>query len=115
MMNEPPVVPATALSADNPGYAVASIAEDATEREPITGMIGLIEAVLRHPRRIVWRLRSGDDGWLVPGLLTIAVVLIGVYGVIVGSFSGGVQWWASPAKSVAGLIVTAAICLPSLY
>lgn len=38
-----------------------------------------------------------------------------IYGVIVGSLSGGDQWWAAPVKVSVGLLVSALICLPSLY
>ncbi|HXT40394.1 MAG TPA: hypothetical protein VN887_10255, partial [Candidatus Angelobacter sp.] len=34
---------------------------------------------------------------------------------VVGTFSGGVQLWAAPAKVAAGLLLSALICLPSLY
>jgi hypothetical protein len=34
---------------------------------------------------------------------------------VVGSFSGGVQWWAAPLKIAAGLSLSAILCLPSLY
>jgi len=38
-----------------------------------------------------------------------------IYGVVVGTFSGGAQYWAAPVKIAAGLLIAAAICLPSLY
>ena len=37
------------------------------------------------------------------------------YGLVVGSFSGGDQWWAAPAKIVLGTALSGAICFPSLY
>ena len=48
-------------------------------------------------------------------LIAVSIVFAAFYGLIVGSFSGGVQWWAAPAKVAGGMVVTAAICLPSLY
>lgn len=38
-----------------------------------------------------------------------------LYGLVVGSFSGGVQWWSAPLKIGAGLMLSVTICLPSLY
>jgi hypothetical protein len=38
-----------------------------------------------------------------------------VYGLIIGSFSGAEQWWAAPVKFTGGLLISALICLPSLY
>jgi hypothetical protein len=38
-----------------------------------------------------------------------------VYGLVLGTFSGGTQLWAAPLKAVLGLAVSALICLPSLY
>jgi hypothetical protein len=35
--------------------------------------------------------------------------------VVVGSFSGGTQWWAAPVKIAIGLLISTLICLPSLY
>jgi hypothetical protein len=35
--------------------------------------------------------------------------------VVVGTFSGGQQLWIAPVKIAAGLMISALICLPSLY
>jgi hypothetical protein len=48
-------------------------------------------------------------------MFLVAGVCSLVYGVVVGSFSGGAQWWAAPVKLSAGLLVSTLICLPSLY
>jgi hypothetical protein len=45
----------------------------------------------------------------------VAVVGSLVYGLVVGAFSGGMQLWAAPLKVAGGLLVSALICLPSLY
>jgi hypothetical protein len=100
----PPVAPALAPLGENPG-----------EREPITSPIGAVEAVLRQPRRLIFQLRQPGAGPLVGGMLLVAVVCSLVYGVVVGTFSMGPQLWAAPVKIAAGLMVSALICLPSLY
>ena len=38
-----------------------------------------------------------------------------IYGVVVGTFSGGPQLWIAPVKVAGGMLVSALICLPSLY
>jgi len=38
-----------------------------------------------------------------------------VFGIFIGWFSGGTQLWAAPLKVATGLLISAAICLPSLY
>ena len=92
------------------------LGEDPNDRIAVTGVPGVIEAVLRHPRRIVFQLSQGHaPGRLIGLLLLVALAFGAVYGAIVGSFSGGIQWWAAPLKITVGLAVTAAICLPSLY
>jgi len=107
----PPPIPtgATAASATLP---LGSLPE---EQIGIAGVASAIEAVLRQPRRVLYQLRQPGQGKLIAALLAIAVVCGLVYGLIVGTFSGGQQLWAAPAKVAAGLLISAFICLPSLY
>ncbi len=91
------------------------LGEDAQDREGIRGPIAAIESILRHPRRVLYQLRQPGAGHLIVALLLIAVLCSVVYGVVVGTFSGGTQLWAAPVKIAAGLILSAVICLPSLY
>jgi hypothetical protein len=74
-----------------------------------------VECVLRHPRQVMFQLREPGAGKLIWALLLISVMCSLIYGVVVGSFSGGTQWWAAPVKIAGGLLVSALICLPSLY
>lgn len=105
----PPPLPAGA-SGEPP------LGDDPRDRLPIGGALAAIEAVLRHPRRVVHHLSDVKaTGRICVLLLALALAFIAVYGAIVGSFSGGEQWWAAPLKITAGLMVTAGICLPSLY
>ena len=48
-------------------------------------------------------------------MIFVSVVCSLIYGVVVGTFSGGTQLWAAPVKVAAGLMISALICLPSLY
>lgn len=92
---------------------VIPTAEDVTERIPHA--IGAIEALLRQPLRLSFQLRQPGAGRLICQMLLIIVACSLVYGVVTGTFSGGMQLWAAPIKIAGGLLISAAICLPSLY
>lgn len=98
-----------------PLYGPRPLGDDPADREPIPNLIAAVEAVLRQPRRVMYQLRQPGAGKLIAAMLFMAIGCSLIYGVIVGSFSGGVQWWAAPAKVSAGLLISALICLPSLY
>lgn len=91
------------------------LGDDPAEREPIPNIIVAIEALLRQPRRLMFQLRQPGAGKLIASMLFVAIICSAIYGVIVGSFSGGDQWWAAPVKVTCGLLVSTLICLPSLY
>ena len=107
----PPVIPALSTS----GTVIPRLGEDPAERVPIPGPGGAIEALLRHPRRVLFQLRQSESGRLTARLVAIAIACSLLYGVVVGTFSGGDQIWAAPVKIAAGLLLAACICLPSLY
>lgn len=114
-MNPNPSVPAspgnTAPRPTPPGPS--SEAADALPAMP--GYGGLVEALLRRPLDLL-RFGGGPSGArLIAGLWILALTGALGYGVVVGSFSGGTQWWAAPLKAVAGLGLAGLICLPSLY
>lgn len=82
---------------------------------PISTLATAIESILRNPQRVMCQLQKPGAGRLIGFMLVVAIFCALIYGVIVGSFSGGVQWWASPLKVCGGLFVSTLICLPSLY
>lgn len=98
-------------STNNP----VQLGDDPAERVPITGIVSAMDAMLRQPRRVMFQLREPGAGKVIGAMILVAVVCSLIYGVILGSFSGGDQWWAAPIKACAGLLVSAVICLPSLY
>ena len=104
-MNEqnpvPPIIPAAA--------------DDVTERLPIPHAIAAVEALLRNPLRLSYHLRQPGAGRLIGQMLLITIGCSLVYGVVAGTFSGGTQLWAAPIKIAGGLLISAAICLPSFY
>jgi hypothetical protein len=105
----PPPIPPPAIS------GVLPLGEDPAEREPISGAITAIEAILRQPRRVMYQLREPGGARLTWAMLLVAVLCILIYGVVVGSFSKGDQLWAAPVKIACGMLISALICLPSLY
>jgi hypothetical protein len=108
-MNEPnpipPVIPTTPQQ----------LGSDPAEHAAIPNVIVAIEAILRHPRRVMFQLRQPGAGKLIGAMLLVAIACSLIYGVVVGTFSGGTQLWAAPAKIAGGLMISALICLPSLY
>lgn len=91
------------------------LGDDPAERVPIKNIFGVIEAILRQPRRLMFQLRQPGAGQLIGGMLFTSLLCGLVYGLIIGSFSGAEQWWAAPIKFAGGLFISALICLPSLY
>ena len=85
------------------------------DRVPISGFTGVIESILRQPRRVMYQLRQAGQGALFLNLLLLALVCSAIYGLVVGTFSLHDQLWAAPLKVVLGLLLSAFICLPSLY
>jgi hypothetical protein len=98
-----------------PASGPRQLGDDPTERVAIPNVIVAIEAILRHPRRVMFQLRQPGAGKLVAAMFFVSVVCALIYGVVVGTFSGGTQLWAAPVKIAAGLMISALICLPSLY
>lgn len=82
---------------------------------PIRGVFTAMEALLRRPADLWSHLRKPEPGPAILALLLIAAICMGIYGVVIGTFAGGDQLWAAPLKVVLGLMISALICLPSLY
>jgi hypothetical protein len=107
----PPVVPLPPVGAPRPNDP----GSDSAERMPIRGPLDAVTAILRQPRRVMTQLHQAPSGRLAIVLLLIAVVCSLLYGVVVGTFSGGAQIWAAAIKTMLVLLASALICLPSLY
>lgn len=126
-MNEniPPVIPPTggtpkiadAIPAPplTPWYGERPLGENPAERVPVTNAFAAVEALLRQPRRLLYQLRQPGAGKLIAAMLFASILCSLIYGVVVGTFSGGAQLWIAPVKIVMGLMISAVICLPSLY
>jgi hypothetical protein len=91
------------------------LGDDPSERVPINNVTAAIDAILRHPRRVMFQLYQPGAGKLIGMMVLVAVACSLIYGVVVGTFSGHEQLWLAPAKISTGLMISALICLPSLY
>lgn len=80
-------------------------------QSPIT----VVEALLKRPGRLIHDLERNWRASLALPLVVFAVVGMAVYGIVVGTFTGGAQIWIAPAKLAIGTVAAALICLPSLY
>jgi hypothetical protein len=112
MNEQTPVPPRIPLPGSPP---LRTPGDDPAERVPIPHAFGAIEALLRQPLRLLYQLRQPGAGKLIAQMLFIALGCALVYGVVAGTFSGGTQLWAAPVKIAGGLMISAAICLPSLF
>lgn len=110
----PPQIPPQIPPLTTPG-GVPQLGHDPAEHVPISNVVAAVDAILRHPRRVIFQLRQPEAGKLIAMMLLVSVVCCLIYGAVVGSFSGGVQLWAAPSKIALGLMISALICLPSLY
>jgi hypothetical protein len=106
----PPQIPPIVAAGD-----ARQLGSDPTERAAIPNVVVAIESILRHPRHVMFQLRQPGAGKLIAMMLLVSVVCGLIYGVVVGTFSGGQQLWIAPVKIAAGLMISALICLPSLY
>jgi hypothetical protein len=111
----PQVPPQIPPASPPPSYGPRPLGENPEDQQPVRGIAGAIESILRQPRRVMFQLRQPGAGKLIAAMLFISVVCSLIYGVIVGSFSGHEQWWAAPVKIAGGLLISTVICLPSLY
>lgn len=100
----PPLPPADAGTATQP-----------LPQLPLRGLLPVIEALLRRPSDLWAQLGQPASGAVVGPMLLLATGCLALYGVVVGTFSGGTQLWAAPLKVVLGFVVSSVICLPSLY
>ena len=64
----------------------------------------IIEALLKYPGRIIHELQHNWRAALSAWLLVLALIGMSIYGLVVGSFSGGSQMWIAPAKLALGTL-----------
>lgn len=74
-----------------------------------------VDVLLKSPKTIAETIKQDRFNQNAFVLFLLAMCFHGLYGIIVGSFSGGVQWFAVPTKIAIGTATTALMCYPSLY
>ena len=111
----PPVNPASSKPAPGSGgprpwqdpFALESMPEAPTA-------LNAIASLLKVPGRVLFQLSEPGGGKLALGLFVCLVVCLLTFGLLLGTFNGGTQLWAAPAKVLLGTFASALICLPSL-
>lgn len=83
------------------------------EREP--GLGAIVEALLKHPGALLHELDGERRGGILKHLVLLILACGCIYGLVMGSLSGGTQLWAAPLKLTGGLFFSILLCLPSLY
>ncbi len=83
---------------------------------------GAVDALLKRPLELLAHFKTGKGALVGIYLLFSAIFCLLLFGLIVGWFSYEKdnadalrQLWAAPAKITVGLLLSAVICLPSLY
>ncbi len=75
----------------------------------------ILQTLLKHPGRIVHELHHRGATALPVWLLVLGLLGMALYGVVIGTLSGGAQFMIAPAKMALGTGLAMIICLPSLY
>ena len=103
--NPPPIPPA---ASGTPPPPPAFLPSDA-------GLGAVLDTLLKRPGLLIRELCATPSSrhWLL--FAVVAVFTLALYGLVIGSFSGGPQWLAAPLKVSAGGLLSALICFPSLY
>ncbi len=83
--------------------------------EEATGNAGVMGALLKYPGRVAYEQQQREGMHRTLPYLLLFLAGMALYGLVMGSFSGGAQWFWSPIKVVGGILLSAAICYPSLY
>lgn len=74
-----------------------------------------LELILKKPGRLFYLINANPSAKNFIILITLSTAFLVVYGMLMGSFLGGEQFWIAPTKLVLGLFAGCIICLPSLY
>lgn len=100
------------------GETQRTISEFAADFAPLPAEAGswdFVDAILKKPASLVYMFVHGTPASLFNTLALTILCCLAVYGGVMGSFSGGEQYWIVPGKLLVGLGLSALLCLPSLY
>src|SRR3954470_14626050 len=72
----------------------------------------ILESLLKQPGRIIYELHRHRRAALMLWLLILGLTGMALYGVVIGTLSGGPQLWIAPVKLASGTLFAMLICLP---
>ncbi|MGE4488458.1 MAG: hypothetical protein AB7E95_02815 [Kiritimatiellales bacterium] len=75
----------------------------------------MIDAVLKRPAQVLYEILHGNGVLVTFTLLVVTLFCLIAMGLMMAGYSGGEQFVAVPLKVVIGTLLSAMICLPSLY
>ena len=93
----------------------SSLVDDLKPMPNGVGVARVTESLLKCPGRTTYEIASGRSSAVMLSLSVAASLCLLGYGVIMGLFSGGAQTWVVPLKVWGGMLLSALLCLPSLY
>lgn len=99
----------TSFGAEGSGNQQIVMAEDSNKLSWLT------ENLLKDPLKVLGSFQKAPSLVILANILIINIVCLLAYGMIVGSFSGGVQWYMSPLKIIVGMTLALTFCYPSFY
>lgn len=107
----PPIAPPAAPAAPSPVDEPPLRGQD----RPIAGHgpLAIVEALLKSPASIVHELREGRGA--LTALAALVLATMSITGLVIATFSGGLQVLLVPIKLGLGIFFCALICLPSLH
>lgn len=113
-MNEPD----TSTPPPFPSKPAPAPADPKTEPLPeMTGQATLgntLDHLLKRPGALLHALHTGSPGRPAAWLGLASVLCLAAFGLVLGFFSGGDQYWAAPLKLVLGVAASALLTWPSL-
>ena len=75
----------------------------------------LAENLLKNPLNVISGYGQIPSSVLMTNIILVNILCLLAYGLVVGSFSGGIQWYMSPIKIIAGLALSVLFCSPCFY
>jgi hypothetical protein len=74
-----------------------------------------VQNLLQRPGSLLHELAGSSASKGYRNLMLLSMIGLAVFGLLLGTFSGGMQLWAAPTKLLMGLLGSGLICFPSLY
>ena len=75
----------------------------------------ILDALLKRPAQLIGALHAARQTKATVILAVTALLSFAAYGLVIGSFSSGMQLYAAPLKVALGSTAGVLICLPSLF